>query len=88
MFRQEALERLSSPERLDQTLKVVNPKAWIPLATAGSLVAVALGWSIFGRIPLTVEGRGVLIQPRRVVPFQSPSDGHLVELKRQVRRRN
>ncbi len=80
MFRQEALERLSSPERLDQTLKVVNPKAWIPLATAGSLVAVALGWSIFGRIPVTVEGRGVLIQPRRVVPFQSPSDGHLVEL--------
>ena len=80
MFRQEALERLSSPEKLDQTLKVVNPKAWLPLATAGSLVAVALIWSIFGRIPLTVSGRGVLIQPRRVVPFQSPSDGQVVEL--------
>ena len=80
LFRQEALEKLSSPERLDQTLKVVDPKAWIPLATAGSLVAVGLLWSIFGRIPLTVSGRGVLIQPRRVVSLQSPSAG-VVELK-------
>ncbi|VEP15465.1 NHLP bacteriocin system secretion protein [Hyella patelloides LEGE 07179] len=81
MFRQEALERLSSPEKLDQTLKVVNPQAWLPLATAGSLVLVAVLWSIFGRIPLTANGQGVLIQPRRVVSFQSPSDGQVVDLK-------
>ncbi|MEL6928506.1 MAG: biotin/lipoyl-binding protein, partial [Cyanobacteria bacterium J06600_6] len=81
MFRQEALERLSSPERLDQTLKVVDPKAWLPLYTAGSLVAVGLLWSIFGRIPLNVSGQGVLIQPRRVVSLQSPSQGQIVELK-------
>ena len=81
MFRQEALERLSSPERLDQTLKVVDPKAWLPLYTAASLVGVALIWSIFGRIPLTVSGQGVLIQPRRVVGLQSPGNGQVVELK-------
>jgi NHLM bacteriocin system secretion protein len=80
LFRQEALERLSSPEKLDQLLKVVNPKAWLPLATTGSLVVVAVGWSIFGRIPLTVAGQGVLIQPRRVVQFQAPSEGQIVKL--------
>ena len=80
MFRQEALERLSSPERLDSTLKIVNPRAWLPLATAGSLALVAVGWSFFGRIPLNVSGKGVLIQPHRVVSFQSPSDGLLIEL--------
>ena len=81
MFRQEALERLSSPERLDQTLRVVDPKAWLPLYTAASLVGVALLWSIFGRIPLSVNGQGVLIQPRRVVSLQSPGEGSIVELK-------
>ncbi|MEM6614262.1 MAG: NHLP bacteriocin system secretion protein [Cyanobacteria bacterium P01_C01_bin.72] len=81
IFRQEALDRLSSPEKLDQTLKVVNPRAWLPLATAGSLAVVALSWSVFGRIPLTVSGRGVLVQPHRVVPFQAPGEGQILELK-------
>jgi len=81
IFRQEALERLSSPEKLDRTLKIVSPKAWIPLATAGSLIAVGLIWSVFGRIPLSANGRGVLIRPNQVVSFQSPSDGQLTELK-------
>ena len=81
MFRQEALERLSSPERLDRTLKVVDPKAWLPLYTAASLVGVGLLWSIFGRIPLNVSGQGVLIQPRRVVSLQSPGEGQVIELK-------
>ena len=81
MFRQEALERLSSPERLDQTLKIVNPRAWLPLATSGSLVLIAFGWSVLGRIPLNVNGQGVLIQPRRVVPVQAPSEGYVAELK-------
>lgn len=80
MFRQEVIERLSSPERLDEMMRVVNPKAWLPLAAMGSLVVVALLWSIFGRLPLTVAGQGVLIQPRRVVPFQSPGQGQVLKL--------
>jgi len=27
----ESLERLSSPERLDQLMQVVSPKSWLPL---------------------------------------------------------
>ncbi|ARV62943.1 NHLP bacteriocin system secretion protein [Nostocales cyanobacterium HT-58-2] len=80
LFRQEALERLSSPERLDQLMQVVNRRAWLPLTTIGSLVVVAVIWSIFGRIPLTVNGQGVLIRPRNVVPFQVASEGQIVTL--------
>ena len=80
LFRQEALERLSSPERLDQTMQVVSRKAWIPLATVGFLLVVAGAWSVFGRIPLTVSGQGVLIRPRGVVPFQVPSEGQILTL--------
>ena len=80
LFRKESLERLSSPERLDQLMQVVSPKSWLPLTALGSLVVVAAIWSIYGRIPITVEGRGVLTYPRQVVPLQSKSAGQLLAL--------
>ena len=61
LFRQEALERLSSPEQLDQLMRIVTLKSWIPLATLGGLLACSLVWSIIGRIPVTTTGRGVII---------------------------
>jgi HlyD family secretion protein len=80
LFREESLERLSSPERLDQLMNVVNPRAWLPLAGLGSLVAVGAIWSVVGRLPLTVNGQGVLLYPRSVVQFQAPSDGTVIKL--------
>ncbi|MFB8790140.1 MAG: NHLP bacteriocin system secretion protein [Potamolinea sp.] len=84
LFRQESLERLSSPERLDQLMKVVSSKDWLPLAALGSLVGLAFLWSILGRIPITVSGQGVLIYPRQVVPIQSNSSGRIQELNVKV----
>lgn len=84
LFRQKSLERLSSPEQLDQLMQVINPRSWISLATLGFLVFIALLWSIFGRIPITVEGRGILVFPGNVVPLQSKSAGQIVELKIKV----
>ena len=73
IFRQESLERLSSPEQLDQLMHVVNPKSWLPLASLGVLMFLAFLWSIFGRIPITTAGRGVLVNP-------TPGSGELVGL--------
>ncbi|MGJ5676694.1 MAG: NHLP bacteriocin system secretion protein [Nostochopsis sp.] len=84
IFRKESLERLSSPERLDQLMQVVSPRSWLPLVALGSIVGVAVIWSIYGRIPITVEGRGVLIYPSNVVPLQSKSPGQLMALNIKV----
>lgn len=73
LFRKQALERSSSPERLDQIMQVVSPMNWLPLAALGTLVAAGLTWSILGRIPITVEGRGVLVYPSKVLPLQFPA---------------
>ncbi len=81
LFREESVERLSSPERLDQLMQVVNSKSWIPLATLGFLGMTALVWGIFGRIPITVEGAGVLVYPSTVIPVQTKSSGQLIDLK-------
>jgi HlyD family secretion protein len=80
IFRQEALERLSSPEQLDQMMQVVNAKHWLALATFVALVVITLIWSWIGRLPTTVTGQGVLIHPRKVVDVQSPASGRLKTL--------
>ena len=61
IFRKEALERLSSPEQLDQLMQIVTPRSWLPLGVLGALLVCGLLWSFFGRIPVTTTGRGVLV---------------------------
>jgi hypothetical protein len=61
LFRQEALDKISSPEQLDQLLQIVSLKDWLPLASLGFVVAIALVWSIFGKVPLTAEAKGLLL---------------------------
>ena len=81
IFREESLERLSSPERLDQLMQIVGRQDWLPLSTLGALVVAAIIWSIFGKIPLNVTSKGILVLPRRVVNIQSPVEGQLKQLK-------
>lgn len=80
MFREEALEKLSSPEQVDQLLEVVTRKSWIPILTLALGVLAALAWSILGRIPVSVEGRGLLVYPQQVRAFQAPASGQIVSL--------
>lgn len=84
LFRKEALERISSPERLDQIMQVVSFQKWIPLAAFGTIIAAGVAWSVVGRIPVTVSGQGVLIFPSKVMPFQSPGAGRLLTLNVRV----
>jgi HlyD family secretion protein len=84
IFRQAALDRVSSPEQLDQLIQVISPKHWLSLLAFGALVATGLGWSIVGRIPITVSGRGVLVYPSQVRPLQSTTVGKILDLKVEV----
>ena len=81
LFRKKSLERLSSPERLDQLLEVVSRRSWIPLITLALLILGVLAWSVIGRIPINVEGKGILVRPRRVLEFQAPAAGRLLRLE-------
>jgi hypothetical protein len=63
IFRKESLERLSSPEQLDQLMQVVGPRSWLPLTALSVLMILSLIWSIFGRIPVTATSDGLLVRP-------------------------
>ena len=60
IFRKEALDRLSSPDQVDALIRVLSPRDWLPLTCAAVLVAVLVGWAIFGRVRVTAAGNGVL----------------------------
>ena len=84
LFRKEALEHSSSPERLDRLMQVVTPKKWLPLVALGTLVVAGITWSVVSRIPITVTGKGVLVYPSKVVGFQSPTSGQLLAMNVRV----
>jgi HlyD family secretion protein len=81
LFRKEALDQSASPEQLDQLIQVVSPKRWLSLVALGTLVTAGFAWSVLGRIAVTVDGRGMLVYPGRVVTVQAGSSGRILELK-------
>ncbi|MBI4694516.1 MAG: NHLP bacteriocin system secretion protein [Gammaproteobacteria bacterium] len=84
IFRKEALEHLSSPEQLDSLLEVTTRRAWIALGTVAAGLFVALLWSVFGQIPVTVEAVGIMVYPRRIVSLQVPAPGQLTNVNVKV----
>ena len=55
IFREVSLERLSSPEQLDQMMTVTSPRAWLSLvAIAAILLTAIMGY--FRSIPNKTEG--------------------------------
>jgi hypothetical protein len=61
IFRQSALDTLSSPEQLNQLVKITSPRAWIALATVIAILGALLAWAFLGQLPSRMSGRGVLI---------------------------
>lgn len=80
IFRKVALERLSSPEQLDQLLAVTSPKSWLALAGAGAILAAALAWGFFGSIPTEAYGEGILIRQGGVAEVVATGSGQVEEL--------
>src|SRR5947207_1072410 len=81
IYRSKALDRLSSPDAVDQLLHVVRPRDWLALLAAAILIAFFLTWSITGSVPTTVSGRSVLVHPRTIVDSQTLSPGRLESLR-------
>ncbi|MGI8602374.1 MAG: NHLP bacteriocin system secretion protein [Verrucomicrobiales bacterium] len=78
-FRRAALERLSSPERLDEMMRNTPPKGWLALSTLGGLALLTLIWSFLGRLPSRVDGQGLLI-PGRTQSVDAPASGIVTKI--------
>ena len=55
IFRKKSLERIKSPESMDDYIQVSNPSVWLLLMSIIVLLAGACVWGIFGHIDSTVD---------------------------------
>jgi len=50
IFRKESLDRVSSPEQLNDYIRVTTVSVWIVLLALVILLLGMLAWSVFGRV--------------------------------------
>lgn len=60
-FRSQAVEKIESPEQLDQRIKPAKPGTWIALAALLAALAAVLVWAIVSTVPVTVGGTGFFL---------------------------
>lgn len=60
VFRKRSLDRISSPEQLDDYIRVASPRMWAVLAAVVVFLAGAVIWAVFGHIESTVSGVAIV----------------------------
>lgn len=80
IFRQVSIERLSSPEQLDQLMTVTSPRAWFALIAVAAILFTAIVWSIFGNIPYKTSGEGILIKSEGVYNIIHTTGGRIIDI--------
>ena len=81
IFREVSLKRLSSPEQLDQLIKVTSPKGWLALLAVGLLLAGAILWGWTGSITTRITGQGILLNDGGVFSLNHDISGRVLDVR-------
>jgi HlyD family secretion protein len=80
VFRKVSLDRLASPEQLDQLMQVTTPRGWVALLALSVLLLTAIVWGCVGRIPETVHGQGILVKSGGVLQVVPSASGRVTDI--------
>ena len=80
IYRKTALDKISSPEQLDKTLKITSPLSWLVLIGVTLIVVVGVIWSFTGSMAETITLEGVLVEPNGVCSVFAKESGKLMEI--------
>lgn len=69
IFRQTSLDKLSSPERLEDYIRVSSPSVWLVLAAFFILTISIIVWSTVGNLPKMMTISGVIDTDGNVVCY-------------------
>ena len=76
LFRKKNVERISSPEQLQDYMRVTNPGIWMVLAAVIVLLAGLLVASTLVKVETTVDARGAIVGPdNEIVMAMTPEQG-------------
>ena len=77
IFQEKAVESLSTPEQLDQRIKIIPSGGWIMFAAIVTGVAAALLWAFFGTVSSGANYQGVVFDYNDVLSVRAQQDGLL-----------
>lgn len=84
LFREKSIERVSSPEQLNDYIRVANPSVWLAfLAVLFLLVGICI-WGIFGRLD-TVLNVGAITEGEQTICYVKESDIETISRNMKVR---
>lgn len=52
IFRQKSIDKISSPEKHDDYIRVTTPSVWIPLAAIAILLVGVIVWGFLGELTI------------------------------------
>lgn len=75
IFRQKALDRLNSPQNLEEYVRVTSPSVYLVLAALLLLAAGLVLWAFFGTVTDKVKTQGVIFPVEEAVEVNLPYAG-------------
>ncbi|MDD2213481.1 MAG: hypothetical protein PHR21_02925 [Oscillospiraceae bacterium] len=66
LFRQQSLDRVNSPEQLNDYIRVANPHIWLLLIAVTVLLLAFLAWAILGEVPESFQVNGIVANGQAV----------------------
>ena len=73
VFRQKSMERITSPEQMNDYIRVSNPSVWMLLAAVIVLLIGVCVWGAFGHLDTVVQTGGIC-EDGRLTVYLSESD--------------
>ena len=67
VFRQKSMERITSPEQMNDYIRVSNPSVWMLLAAVIVLLIGVCVWGAFGHLDTVVQTGGICEDGRLTV---------------------
>lgn len=80
IFRQSALDRLASPERLDVAQQLVPRAHVLTLCTVAAALVSALAWATFTKVPVEIPASGVIIGRSGLADVATPEGGQVARI--------
>ena len=62
LFRKKSMDKISSPEQLNDYIRVSNPGVWMILACIIILLIGMCVWGVFGRLETTMKAAAVRME--------------------------
>lgn len=86
IFRKSSIDRVNSPEQLNDYIRVANPSVWIILVAIAALLVGVVIWGVFGTIETKVDTTVVVENGKAVCyltsdGFQSVKEGMEVRVE-------